>query len=151
VLLGPGGVTLLYRGGDPHRPDRGTWWFTPGGGAEPGETPAQAARRELWEETGQSEVEWGPLVARREVEFWFEGVRYRADEWYWVARTGSLEVSPALVEPAEARAVAEHRWLDPDGVRAVPEPVYPEALPAVLDDLLAGRFPARPWRWVSWE
>ena len=69
ILIGPGGRTLLFRGGDPHRPRDGTWWFTPGGGVDPGETPEEAAHRELWEETGQSDVEWAGLVATRQAIF----------------------------------------------------------------------------------
>ena len=42
---------LLFRGFDPARP--GTrYWFTPGGGLDAGETPAEGAARELAEETG---------------------------------------------------------------------------------------------------
>ena len=32
------GAVLLLRGGDPHRPEAGTWWFTPGGGVDDGES-----------------------------------------------------------------------------------------------------------------
>lgn len=35
-----------------HRHDGRDYWTLPGGGVEPGETPAQAAVREVWEETG---------------------------------------------------------------------------------------------------
>jgi 8-oxo-dGTP pyrophosphatase MutT (NUDIX family) len=47
------------------------WWTTPGGMVEPGEKPAEAALRELWEETGvRGEITGivgvfgGPLFAR---------------------------------------------------------------------------------------
>lgn len=151
VLVGPGGVALLFRGGDPHRPSRGTWWFTPGGGCGEGEDPAQAVRRELWEETGQTDVEWGPLVARRTGLFEFESVRYRSDEWIWVAFTKTLDVVPGHIEEAEARSVVEHRWLDRNDLSRVSEPVYPEELAGALEQLAARRFPDRPWRWSSTE
>ncbi len=35
-----------------HQHDGRDYWTLPGGGVEPGETPAQAAVREVWEEMG---------------------------------------------------------------------------------------------------
>jgi hypothetical protein len=32
LLLDDAGRVLLFRGGDPAAPERGTWWITPGGG-----------------------------------------------------------------------------------------------------------------------
>lgn len=51
LLVDPAGRVLLFRGGDPTRPEAGSWWFPPGGGVEPGETLEEAARREVREET----------------------------------------------------------------------------------------------------
>ncbi|GAB3712166.1 NUDIX hydrolase [Nocardiopsis oceani] len=46
VVLDPEGRVLLHRRSDDGR------WATPGGILEPGEQPAQAVVREVWEETG---------------------------------------------------------------------------------------------------
>ncbi len=46
VVLNDRGEVLLHR-----RSDNGLWWL-PGGTIDPGEEPADAACREVWEETG---------------------------------------------------------------------------------------------------
>ena len=51
ILLDDADRVLLVRGHDVDQPER-SWWFTVGGGIDGGETPRQAAVRELREETG---------------------------------------------------------------------------------------------------
>ncbi len=46
VVLNDRGEVLLHR-----RTDNGQWWL-PGGAVDPGEEPADAVIREVWEETG---------------------------------------------------------------------------------------------------
>lgn len=147
ILIGPGGVTLLFRGGDPSRPTGGTWWFTPGGGTDPGESTFEAARRELWEETGQRDVEWSGMVARREAVFAYMGKTYRSIEEFYVARTHSLAVDLGGLTELEVEAVEEHRWFDRGALERLPEPVYPVALADHLAGLVAGAIPSAPWVW----
>lgn len=147
ILIGPDGRTLLIRGGDPARPRDGTWWFTPGGGVDGGESFEEAARRELWEETGLVDVEWSALVARRRAFFSFMGSNFRSIEYFFVAHTPRVEVAPAGLTAVEEEATEEFRWLDTAGIGALAEPVYPKELSEVLPGLGARRYPAQPWSW----
>jgi len=52
VLLDPAGSVLLLQANDPADAQKPAWWEIPGGGIDHGESSAEAARRELWEETG---------------------------------------------------------------------------------------------------
>ena len=95
ILLDESGRVLLFRGGDPARPEAGTWWFTPGGAIEPGESAEDSARRELSEETGLDAQDLGPIVFQRHVKHEFEGVHYYQEEDYFLVRCETFDISDA--------------------------------------------------------
>ena len=129
VLVSTDGRVLLLRGGDPRRPDAGTWWFTPGGGLEETETSEQAARRELAEETGlEHDGDLGPVVLERTIEFEFDGVLYEQSEDYYVVRTEPFELDNSRWSPIEVATVVVHRWWTVDELRATGDDVYPKGL-----------------------
>ena len=75
VLVDTDERVLLIEGHDPGRPEQGTYWFTPGGGIDPGETPQECAAREVLEETGLrlEHDQLGRVLRTEQVEFGFEG------------------------------------------------------------------------------
>jgi 8-oxo-dGTP pyrophosphatase MutT (NUDIX family) len=136
LVLDEDGAVLLLQGRDSSRPDRGTWWFTPGGGLDPGETAEEGARRELREETGLAAGELGPVVYRRTVEFEFESVPYRQHEAFFCVRAAQFAVDDAGWTDLEVRTVLGHRWWTIAELRATGDAIHPPELADVLGDLL---------------
>jgi 8-oxo-dGTP pyrophosphatase MutT (NUDIX family) len=126
---------LLFHGCDPHDPGAGRWWFTPGGGLDPGESPAQAAARELAEETGLvvHPEQLGAPVHARTASFRFAGGSYRQSEEFFLLRVVAHEVDSAGFSALELAAVLGHRWWPRDELRSTDQRVYPVELPDVLD------------------
>ena len=136
ILVDEHDRVLLVHGRDPARPDLPSWWILPGGGLDQGESHADAARRELLEETGIRLTNLGPEVLHREVTFEFHGVVIDQDEVLFLARTesGSLVLDTSGWNAVEQRALTELRWWTTAELAATDQVVYPEELLDLLRD-----------------
>ena len=142
VLLDEAGAVLLFRGSDPALADAPRWWFTVGGAVEPGEELADAAAREVNEETGL-QVAAADLVGplwRRQAVFEFDGSVIRSQELFFVYRTTRFEPSIGGHTALERRMLHGYRWCDEATIRelvASGETVYPLQLVELLDQAAA--------------
>ncbi|OBI15959.1 NUDIX hydrolase [Mycobacterium sp. E2497] len=155
VLLDETGAVLLLRGSDPAigrdplKNEAPKWWITVGGEVHKGERLAEAAARELAEETGLR-VAPGEMVGpvwRRDEVFEFNGSLIDSEEFYFVYRTRRFEPSDAGRTNLEHSYIHGHRWCDAADIlrlAAAGETVYPMQLVELLNDaaaLAGGRVP----------
>ncbi|WP_058046481.1 NUDIX hydrolase [Streptomyces roseifaciens] len=143
VLLDPDDRILLMHGYEPGDPTT-TWWFTPGGGLEGAESWEQAARRELAEETGITEIDLGPVMWCRTCSFPFDGRRWDQDERYFLARTAQPGKWTGGGTELERRSVTGLRWWTCEELLATRETVYPTRLAGLLRTLLDEGPPRTP-------
>jgi 8-oxo-dGTP pyrophosphatase MutT (NUDIX family) len=133
ILVNERNEVLLLQGSDPARPEQGRWWLTPGGGVDEGESLPDAARREVFEETGAVLDDLGDVVFTRSAEFEFNEVFYRQDEWYFVARVTDLEPTFDRFEAHEVASITSWKWWSREELRATTEMIYPTELAELLD------------------
>jgi 8-oxo-dGTP pyrophosphatase MutT (NUDIX family) len=142
LVLDPAGRALLLHWADPLSDY--AWWATPGGGIAPDETPQEAARRELFEETGLRDFALGPCVWVRAHEFTWRGRRYHQHDTVYLVRTDEFEPTGAGFQPDEVELYTEHRWWSAGDIQRSRERFGPPALGGLIERLLRDGVPPEP-------
>lgn len=146
MLIDDADRMLLFRDSDPGT--GATWWMTPGGGIDEGESDVVAVRRELEEETGlvvDADQVIGPLAGRRVWHGYSDVVVDQLDTFYLV-RTAGFEIDTSGHTEEERITLQEARWwtrAELEGAADRGDVVWPVDLPSYLDLI------AEPERWPA--
>ena len=137
LVIDPDNQVLLFRFVHNHGPLAGqTYWATPGGGVEEGESFTDAARRELFEETGILVDAVGQEVAEREFTLQLlDGEYVTAEERFFAVRVVSRALSRDHWTSSEIEVMKDHRWWSVDELKSTSETVFPATLAAILAGL----------------
>jgi 8-oxo-dGTP pyrophosphatase MutT (NUDIX family) len=142
VLLDPDNRVLLLKVVN-QRTDA-AWWVTPGGGLNPGESPADGLLRELREEIGLIEASVDRPLWENHRYFRQAGQVYSQDETFFLVRADPFAVDMAGIDEFERGTQVGHRWWSLGELRETGERVYPRGLAGLLAELLAKGPPPQP-------
>lgn len=150
VLLNEQDRILLFKMKDPsvtskENPAGEPVWYPPGGGVEENESYLEAAKRELWEETGLADgVKWGPLVWIRDIHLFVNQKKTRFIEYYYVARVHGTKITMKHFTEVEKNNYQAHHWWSIDEIEKTNELIFPKELKEKLTPILKGGYPAAP-------
>ena len=134
LLYDRDGRVLLFLEDFPDLPGQGKW-ITPGGGAEPGETPQQTATRELHEETGLLVPDLGPIVHSFGFPVNRPTARHSYAHWDFFVHAvdAAFEPSRERWTPEELVSVKDVGWWSAGEVAGLPHGYAPQDLPALIE------------------
>jgi len=129
---------------DPAARLRPTFWVTPGGSLEAGESFEDGLRRELREETGLEVTDVGRHVWISDKELDIGGERVLTRAHVYALRVSAFEPVVRQMTPEEAESFRGFRWWSLDDIAASRETFIPRDLAGLLHPLLTGDWPEVP-------
>lgn len=134
LLIDPSQRVLLFSDRDPGF-DGSTWWITPGGGIEPGESEISAAVREVAEETGlhlDPSALIGPIATRR-VWHGYSDVVIDQHDTFFAAHVDAFDVDTSGHTEEEKITMTADRWWSREELLSTDETIWPAELVRLLD------------------
>jgi 8-oxo-dGTP diphosphatase len=134
LVVDPSNRVLLFRFVFKRGPLAGqTYWATPGGALELGESFADAGRRELFEERGILRDAVGREVAEREFVLQLHDGEYViAEERFFLVHVIDQSLSRDHWTPIEIEVITDHRWWSVEELSSAKDVVFPETLVSIL-------------------
>jgi 8-oxo-dGTP pyrophosphatase MutT (NUDIX family) len=135
IVLDPDDRVLLFRYDD--GPPNGRHWCTPGGGLNNDEDYATAARRELAEETGWTDVPVGGQVHERTLVMEYADAIVRQHERFFLARVQTHRRGLGEVAAMHTSdGIAAWRWWTLTEMDSTAEVIWPPGLSDLVRSLL---------------
>ncbi|MDJ1130760.1 NUDIX hydrolase [Streptomyces iconiensis] len=142
LLLDEEDLLLLFSSKD--EADGSTFWYPVGGGIKKGESPEDALRREVEEETGLKDLTVGPQIWYRKAVASWGGNTYDCRERFFLCRVPHFTIDTSGFSQGERDTVSGHHWWTQDELASTADRLVPADLAPRLRAILADGVPDVP-------